>query len=213
MDWQSIIKEIGFVGILSGFVTWLMKELGKFYIDRKIKSYEYELAEKSKDIDRQLNFSIENYKKSLELIYFKASKLHDERLKIISDLYEKIVTLDSAMHNMTQLWKLGSADAELDKKNENARIELASKSYIDFQEFYLKRKIFFKKSTCILIDKINSDYFDSYWDYTYKNRFGGGDFEFNFKLAKKAGEKVKEEIPPVLESIENEFRIVIGAEE
>ena len=40
--------------------------------------------------------------------------------------------------------------------------------------------------------------------------FGFTDFELNYKNAKKASEKVKEHIPPVLRKLESDFRALIG---
>ena len=47
MNWTNIISEIGIVGIISGLIVWLIKQLGQSYIDKNVKSYELELKNKS----------------------------------------------------------------------------------------------------------------------------------------------------------------------
>ena len=43
MDWTKIFSEIGIVGIISGLVVWLIKQLGQRLIDKNSKNYELEL--------------------------------------------------------------------------------------------------------------------------------------------------------------------------
>ncbi|MEI7597055.1 MAG: hypothetical protein WCK02_15010 [Bacteroidota bacterium] len=212
MNWTQVIKESVFVILTSGIFTWIAQELWKNHFAKRFKKYEYDLAESSKNIDRQLNISIESHKKALELIYFKASRLHDTRIKVIAELYEKLVLLDLAMREMTALLKYITKDVEKDSKIENEKIKHASDIHNEFYVFYLKNKIFLSASTCKLIDKIKEDYFSSYFDYTHGKTYAYQDSDLSFKLAKAASDKVYKEIPIIMENIENEFRAIIGVE-
>ncbi|MDT8411391.1 MAG: hypothetical protein RQ875_02925 [Vicingaceae bacterium] len=199
MNWTEIFKEIGIVGIVSGLLVWLFKQLGMHFIDRKFKAYELKLQTKSDD-----------YKHELNLSFNKASKLHDRRLEKIERLYQNVVRLNSAMQMMTAKWKVVSGDEKKDEEEENKRIEHAGDCYNKFLDFYTENRIFFSEETCIILDKLKTDYFDSFWDYTAKKRFGYTDFKLNWELATKASDKVKKEIPPVLSQLENDFRTLIG---
>ena len=142
-------------------------------------------------------------------MFAKASKLHYKRLEIIAKLYEKLVILDMAMNDMTAMWKLVSGDKKQAEEAENKRIENAGNAYNDYQNYYNVNRIFFRNETSELLDKLREDYFDSYWTYTSSKRFGFTDFELNFANAKKASEKVKEGIPPILRKLEDDFRLII----
>lgn len=210
MEWHIIIKEISLIGIIAGLITWLIKELGKFYIGKRFKAYELELTDKYKDIDRQLSILIENHKKSLELLFYKASKLHDRRIEVIAELYEKLVTLELTTHEMTNQLKIVTNDIEKNIQIENVKIQLASDSYNNFYIFYSKHKIFFSAKTCELIDKIKDEFFESYTDYTRGKKYESDNYDLSFNLAKAASDKVRKVIPIIQENIENEFRSIIG---
>ena len=213
INWDEIVKSVGLVSIVSGLVVWLIKQLGQHFIDRKFKAYELELKYKSNDYAHQLEKSLEDHRSKLSLVFTKASKLHDRRLEIISELYKKLVLLNQAMQTMTALWKLASEDKKADDAAENERIKNAGDKYSEFYSYYLENKVFFSIEICELLDSLRNGYYDSYWDYTAKQRFGFTDFELNYENAKKASENVQEKIPPILNQLESEFRKMIGVED
>ncbi len=121
-----------------------------------------------------------------------------------------MVTLDREMNVMTMPFKEIREDGD---KEENQRIESAGKAYNEFLLGYVENRIFLTKKLDGQLEKLRQSYFESYWDYTSVKRFGGTDFEFNFKQARAASDKVKNHIPPILEEIEKEFRNLLGVEE
>ncbi len=76
MNWESVLKEIGIVGVIAGLITWLIKQLGQSYIDKNLKAYE-----------KQLDNQSERFKQELAFISQKASKLHDKRIERIEEIY------------------------------------------------------------------------------------------------------------------------------
>ena len=209
MEWIKILETLGITTIFSTAATLLIG----YFISRKYLAYEKELENSSEQFKNQLYFSLETHKITLEELYYKSSKLHDKRLEIISNLYGVIVDLDMAMTSMTSLLKLVSGDKDKDDDDEKERIKNAGECYSKYQDYFSKNRIYFSLKTCELLDKLRVEYWDSFWDYTYKARFGGGDFKFNYGLAKKASEKVQKDIPLVLEQLENDFRKIIKVEE
>ena len=209
MDWKSIIESIGIVGIVSGLIVWLIKQLGQNYINRNFKAYEIELKTKANNYRLELDKNLESHKSELNILYNKASRLHEERLRILSKLYKKIVILDRTMQEMTAFMKQVFEDAE---KEEKERIKQAGYAYDDFFTFYIENKIFFSKKLTELLDQLRDKYFDSYMDYTFRHRYSFTDFKFNHEQSKKASETVREHIPPIKEEIEIEFRDLIGVE-
>mgnify|MGYP000843947090 CR=1 FL=1 len=198
MEWSKLIENIVNTAVFSTAATLLIG----YFINKKFKAYEVELQNNA-----------ETHKKYLEELYYKASKLHDKRLKIISSLYGNIVELDLAMKDMTNRYKLVSGIEEQDDKDEKNRIEEAGDSYSKFYYGYIKNKIYFSEATCLLLDKLKDEYWNSYWDYTYTKRFGDQGFEFNYQLAIKASNKVQQDIPPVLRKLESDFRKIINVKD
>lgn len=210
MEWKLFMEEVTLVILTSSAFSIGIQELWKHHLGKKFKKYEFDLTEKSKNIDRDLSLLIEGHKKALEFIQFKDSRLHEKRLQVISDIYKKLVKLDLAMKEMTSLIKIVTNDSIENFKIENSKIELASNKHNDFYIYYLKHKIFLSPTTCELIDKIKNDYFDSYQDYTHGKKYENESSDFSFQYAKAASEKVRKDIPLILENIENEFRSIIG---
>lgn len=209
MTWIDLLEKLGVFGFLSLAATSLIK----FFIDRKFKSYELELQNSAERFKVELEFSLETHKKSLEELYYKASKLHDKRIEIISELYRIIVDLDMSMNSMTSLWKIVSGDKETADLEEKGRIDKSSKHFNEYQEFYNKNRIYFPKNTCELLDKLRIEFWDGFWDYTFKYRVGDSDPHFNTQLIKNASEKVKNDIPPILLQLEDDFRKIMNVVE
>ena len=117
------------------------------------------------------------------------------------------------MNSMTSLWKIVTEDKETADLDETNRIDKSSKHFNEYQEFYNKNRIYFPKNTCELLDKLRIEFWGGFWDYTYKYRFESSDNQFNFQLAKKASEKVKNDIPPILKQLDDDFRKIMNVAE
>jgi hypothetical protein len=209
MTWIDLLEKSGVFLILSGATIYLIR----YFIDRKFKSYEFELQNSAEEFKKNLEFSLETYKKSLEELNYKANKLHDRRIEIIPELYRIIVDLDMSMNSMTSLWKIVTGEKEIANLDEKKRIDKSSKHFNEYQEFYNKNRIYFPKNTCELLDKLRTEFWDGFWDYTFKYRLGSSDTQFNTQLAKKASEKVKNDIPPILKQLEDDFRKIMNVVE
>lgn len=209
MAWIDLFEKLGLFGILSGAAIYLIR----FFIDRKFKSYEYELQASSERFKKELEFSLETYKKSLEELNYKATKLHDKRIEIIPEILRIIVDLDSSMKSMASLWKISTGNEEIDAMDEKRRIDNSLKHFNDYQEYFAKNRIYFPQSTCELLDKLKVEFWDGFWDYTFKYRMGISDTKFNNDLAKKASDKISKDIPPILNQLEIDFRKIINVTE
>jgi len=209
INWTTIIESIGLVGIISGLIVWLIKSLGEHFISKNLKSYEIELQSKSDNYKLELDKLLENHKSELNVLYLKASKLYDKRMLILSELYQKIVTLDRSMNEMVRFLVEVREDAE---KEEQERLQNSGKAHDDFMKYYTENKIFFSTELCGKLYKLRTEYFDSYWEYTFRHRFPTDDFKTIHEKSKKASEILKKQIPPILLEIEGEFRLIIGVE-
>lgn len=93
MDWNKILTDIGIVGIISGLLVWLIKQLGQLFIDKNLSLYKQELQNKSDLYKFELNQVFEKYKTELAFLSQKAFKLHDRRLEKIDELYSLFIRL------------------------------------------------------------------------------------------------------------------------
>lgn len=149
------------------------------------------------------------YEKKLDYSLRKESIYHDILLRKIAKLYKLIRILHRDMEILTAKVKMIPGDEEEAKKLENAQIQNAGNSYNDFLEFYTINKIYFSSDVCKMVEALREGYFDSYWDYTAKNRFGFTDFKLNFKNAVAASEKIQKDVKPLLEKLEADVRSTV----
>jgi len=199
MTLQEVIQYIGQPVLIVGAVTYIIQKLGEYALDKRLKVYEKELDNKQALLEKEITLTVA-----------RTTKLYEDRLSILRDIYKKMVTLDREMNVMTMPFKEVRQDAE---KEENERIENAGKAYNDFLLCYTENKVFLTKKLDSHLEKLRQSYFDSYWDYTSGRRFGGMDFKFSYEQAKAASDKVRNQIPPILTEIEVEFRKLLGVEE
>ena len=193
-----------------------------------------DLTEIQENIKSELNIKLEEHKIKLnenlalkiEPIKSELSKnnithqiqfsyLHQERSKVIVDLYKKLVELQSAMIDWTSFLHLIQEDAEKEAKE---RTDRANEAFTEFRNFYIPNKLFFQKTFCETLDKITEDYWSKAWDYGYKEgqiKSGtvSADFYRNYSTEMSAiRDEIKREIPKKITEIEDKFREMLNVE-
>ncbi|MVO07768.1 hypothetical protein GOQ30_01155 [Flavobacterium sp. TP390] len=201
MNWELILKELGLLTIISGLITWLIKQLGQNLINKDLKTYELELNKKA-----------ELYKQELFLISQKASKLHDKRIDRIEELYYML----NDFHNDMQIivsWKIvtGMTKEEVQQQELN-NVKKAETSGNKFLIYYMRHKLYFNLETCKLIDEIINLLKESHADFTFKYIFGPTSAEMEYENIKNATNKIRVKVPEIKIKLEENFRKIIGVE-
>ena len=80
MDWNKIITDIGIIGIISGLLVWLIKQLGQLFINRNLSLYKQELQNKSDLHKSELNQVFEKPRTTPSLSTFLTLGLGNRRL-------------------------------------------------------------------------------------------------------------------------------------
>jgi hypothetical protein len=190
IDVKNIISQISIVGILV--------YLGKLII------------EKFADINiEKIKLQAQLEKEKIMLVY---GNLHKDRAIVIKKLYRLLINANNALISLTKPLQMAG------EKKKNEKFILVAKEYNKFLKYYEHNKIFFKNELCELIDNIIDKLRDPILDYeTYlpayeqsvevDDRKNASDYH---KELVNAWKKVKDEIPPIKEKLENEFRSLIG---
>lgn len=195
--------------IVSGLIVWLIQKTFDSYLTKRFEAYKSELQIKSNEHKLTLDKDLKDYESRLNLFINKSNLLHQRRLDILSDLYQKVVFLNRTMFEMTRLVKFVYAGEDSDT-SENKRIMDAGLAYNDFSEYFDKNKIYFSKEICDLIVKLKKEFWDSYNDYTFRSKFGMPPSGITYQQAKDAAKKIDDDVPKILEIIETEFRKLVG---
>ncbi len=168
-----------------------------------------------KMIENSANKRLEEFKSTLSIIQSKQTSLHNKRLKIIEELYEKLVNLNSSMAILTSPLKQTTKDF---KEYEKELIEKASLSYNEFNAFYQKNKIYFNENINQIIDEILGGFHKAFWDYQQFNFYketGVTEKEHIIDARQKmtdAYKSVQNEIPKVRKKLEDDFRKLLNVD-
>jgi len=212
---KSWVKELGKkVAELSTIeqLTRLTENVKKDF-QEKMEVYKSRLSE-------ELSLKIEPIKSELaksnitHQVQF--SFLHQERARIIIELYKKLVELHSAMVDWTKFMHPIIEDGEKESQERTQRANLALH---DFRNFYLWNKLFLSKSLCTYIEDVLKEYWDKGWDYGYRqNSLKNGQLskefykeytEDMFKISKE----FEANLPQKIDELETKFRKLLNVED
>lgn len=144
------------------------------------------------------------------------SFLHQERGKVLVDLYKKLQELYSAMADWTATIHPVIEDGDKEMKERNIR---ANKALIDFRNNFVLNKIFFSKAFCKSIQVLIDVYWDKGWDFGYaQNRILEGNLppdyfkEYSTQLS-SISKELREKIPPMMAEVEDLCRKILNVHE
>lgn len=193
--------------VTSGLIYWLLQTTINLYLNKRFESYKVELQTKSQEYKLGLDKTLEEHKSILNLSNLKQGKLHDLRLNIISDLYQKLVILNRNTREMTTPIKLVIEDS---KKEEGERLYKTANSFNDFVKFYEERKIYFPADICKKLDELTHQFLEIFTGYSFEKESNEVFTMERHRKLKEISEKVRKEMPEILINIENDFRCLLG---
>jgi len=144
------------------------------------------------------------------------SFLHQERAKVLIELYKKLHELQSAMADWTAVIQPVKEDA--DKEREERAIR-ANAALVDFKNFYIPNKIFFTKSFCESIDEILKEYWDKGWNFGWAQaRILEGNLPADYfkdysKELSEISKEIREKIPPKILELEDKIRSILNVKD
>jgi len=154
----TFLRDVGFFG----FIVWGVQKIINNSSDRKFADYKSQINLQLMSYKNQYDNQIEQYKSELKFLNDKLASLYGEHLKIVKELYQKLVRLDSAMRTMTRTMIPIINDAEAEEK---ARIAEAQEAFADFNNFVLFNKIYFTKPLAEKLEWITTEYWSAQWDF------------------------------------------------
>lgn len=184
------------------------------------KDFQEQIEVYKSKLNEELTLKIEPIKSELAKTnithQIQFSFLHQERAKVIIELYKKLVELHSAMMDWTGFMHPIVEDAD---KEEQDRAKRANIAVHDFRNFYLLNKLFFSKSICVYIEDVFKEYWDKGWDFGYKQqRLRSGQLPPDYykeyaKDISKISEELRNHLPAKIEELEIMFKKLLKVEE
>lgn len=215
MIMDEILKMFGFFTIGTSIIVSAIVFLGKKILDqflkRDLEKFKNQLIVENEKAKLEFEKQVENYKATLNLFNSKQIKLYSKQASIIETLYKYLTDVQWKMLDMTALFRnVTGKDDQTITAEELDRVQITAEAGNMFFEFYRNNKIYFNQETCELIESIQNQLRESHSDYSFKYVYGLPPSEMTYDMAKKANEKVREDIPKLLTTLENDFRECLG---
>lgn len=211
---KEILELVKFLGITSIgsvavviIVGYTLRKLFETDLIKDAEKFKATLQAEATVSKLKLDKQIESFKSELSILSSAKVRLYENRLEVIATLYEKVTKLHGNILIMTHPLKLVNEDLE---KEEKERISKVADAGDDFTNYYRSKKLFFEPSTCELLEELKDKFYDIYYDYTTGRRLNIEGSELEYKKVMKATEAANQEIPPILEKLEEDFRKLIG---
>lgn len=212
---KEFFTYLGIYGLGSTLIISVIGYLGMKVIEqilnKDLEKFKIQLTSENEKAKLHFEKEIESYRAGLNLIYSKQIQLYSKKTDIIETLYHKLVDFKDAMLNMTLAFRFitGKDEKTIDKE-EAERVNNAANKGNEFFTHYSQNKIYFDIDTCRLIEDLQFQFHESHNDYSFKYNFGIGSKEMTYDMAKKASDRIRKEIPTLMEKLENDFRLTLG---
>lgn len=212
---EEIFKLFGIFSIGATLIVsvlgFISKKIINQILNKDIEKFKNKLHNENEKSRLIFEKEIEGYKAELNLIYSKQIQLYSKKSEIIESLYKRLVELNFTMIDMTALFKnITGKDEKNVQEEELDRVDSVAKLANDFFKFYSLNKIYFEKETCALIENLQENFRKTHSDYSFRYTFGLPPSEMTHRMAKEASERVREDIPKIMERLEDDFRISLG---
>ena len=171
-------------------------ETHKAKLAKDMENYKSELEEKKIELQQKLTYQIESNKIKLE-------PLQAERLTAIKDVYAELTKLYDNVKGYTALFRPANG------KSKEEQIEDINNSLKNLSECWISRKLFFPKEMADLID---SFIIACYSKASLTSWIGTSQGKEAWKEQEKIDKYVTEDMPKVLNAIEDKFRKILGIE-
>ncbi|MBQ0907931.1 hypothetical protein KBJ98_04360 [Flavobacterium sp. F-328] len=182
-------------------------ELKKDDLKQHLEKYKSSIEQNNKDFQHLLDIKLNTFN-------IRFSELHQERAKVIKELYFKLLELQSSMYDFTRRAHVVIEDAE---KEEQERADRVNKAIKEFNNYYLPNKIFFSRKLAEKLDNLSKEYWNKGSEFSsfmghFKNMLPGGSAQDIFVKIKQISDFIEKDIVELIEDIENEFRGILGVE-
>lgn len=210
MTWINLLRDLGIFSI----VAYVLQRIIDNSSNRKLEKYKQELDFTIRSYQLTLDTDLQRHKSELDLHLSRQTSLHEKRLLIIDEMFKKLITLDSAMRDMIGI-HLVIEDGE---KEQNERVTRAQQAFSDYNNYYLFHSLYFNKATSELLENVRKEYFSANWDFfelKRLNSFTGGrtskeGVQHAYEKIESSSKRIREDIPKVIENVQEEFRKLLG---
>ena len=183
--WQQLIGLIVMPSVVVGALAWIIRGVISQGFARDIEKYKAELE--------QQNFEHRE----------RFSTIHQRRAEVIANLYGKIARTKSVTADLVGIFQQGGQSL-IEKKQKAAEI------YNDMASYFYENCLFLPKDTAEKAEKLISTIKEVLIEFDTA-QMGNEEYKPDKTgLWRQAYERLRDEVPPILEELEEEFKELLG---
>ena len=200
--WITILLAFGGNAALLAVFVWVGKSLIEKILTRDTLRIENELRTKS-DIE------LEKLRSTLAIAvserHVRFGKLHEKRAEVVAKTY-------GLLQDLYYYFRKYTSTASLPGESQENKRQNATDAFNSFIDYYIPNKLFLSMLAVEKIDEINKIFKEEFSKFSLfvENEMAGE--ENKLEIWNKIDTKVSQEIPIILNELENEFRRLLGDE-
>lgn len=183
--WQQLIALILTPTLIIGAVAWIIRYLLNQGFKRDIEKFKAELQHES--FEKRQKFSL----------------IHQKRAEIIAEFYSKLANAKILISDLVAPFQRGGQS--LSEKSQRV-----SDAYNETVHFFFQNKLFLPKSTAEKSEEVLEKLRHTLIDFETA-QMGNDEYKpDDTGLWVQAHKSIKDEIPPILDELETEFKNILG---
>ncbi len=204
---KEIIFAISASAIAIAALAWLAKKIVSHFLSKDIEAYKAKLEAGSEMEIEKLRNSLRQIAYEHEVVF---SHLHKQRMDAILELHSELLEIKNAVEKVVTPHQ-GPEFHQV--RHENARS--AAAKAIAFYKLFEKKKLFLDEKLAAEMDAFVTELYRFNWKFTVEmnmattpdpiSRYGS-----EFDIWDKNWGRFEKEMKPVLSSLENQFRLLLG---
>jgi hypothetical protein len=200
MDVGQIVSTIASQGVLLVVLGYLIRTLISNSLSKENEQFKSKLLLDNDEFKSKL--AIEAHRQTTVF-----SQLHDQRAKVIADVYALLAPAEQAIRVMVAPFQqAGAPDGTTLMHNSAAAITALS-------EKFAANRIWFSEPTCKKADAVLNEMLEIHNRFNIMARGGSGkNREVNTEEWVKSWDRVKDQLPGLRGALEADFRTILGVE-
>ncbi len=183
--WKQLVGLIVAPSVVVGALAWILRGVISQGFARDIEKYKAELE--------QQNFEHRE----------RFSTIHQRRAEVIANLYGKIARTKSVTADLVGIFQQGGQSL-LQKK------EKASEVYNDMASYFYENRLFLPKTTAERAENLINTLKEILIEFD-TSQMGNDEYKPDPSgLWRQSYQKLRDEVPPILEELEEEFKEILG---
>lgn len=199
----SALTNVGFTTAILGALAFLGKAIIERWLSNDLEQHKANLQAANAE-------ELERIRANLQLAGFeyetRFAELHKKQAQVIAEFYELLVIVEEKIRWMGSIL-VGDDEAGLSSEAiGEKRAEDALKVLNNLIDYYTKRRLYFKESTCEKISTLIKNLQETFMNFRATD-FKGEQHEERWREAHRA---MAQEIPEIMRLVEKDFREILG---